>query len=135
LERDFAELGSRRKSNIQGLGLVLEQALQCRGNSRIGLGQASRAQSLDRAAAHPTVSFGAAALGSLLGFGQTRQRFDDFRFERGRHWRLLVAVPFQVPALVTIGSRIEYDVRFTQQKHEGFWTVNLGYAFGVGRSR
>ena len=48
LERDFAELGSRRKSNIQGLGLVLEEALQRRGNSRIGLCQASRAQSLDR---------------------------------------------------------------------------------------
>jgi hypothetical protein len=40
-----------------------------------------------------------------------------------------------VPRLVTLGSRIEYDLRFTPQKHEGFWTVNLGYAFGVGRER
>ncbi len=40
-----------------------------------------------------------------------------------------------VPRLVTIGSRIEYDLRFTPQKHEGFWTVNVGYAFGMGRDR
>ena len=29
--------------------------------------------------------------------------------------------------------RLEYDVRFTPQKNEGFWTVNVGVAIGAGR--
>ncbi|MDI3291007.1 hypothetical protein [Polyangium sp. 15x6] len=40
-------------------------------------------------------------------------------------------VPVEPPDMLTIGTRIEYDLRFTSQPHEGFWTVNLGYAIGV----
>lgn len=36
------------------------------------------------------------------------------------------------PRMFTIGTRIEYDVRFTPQPHAGFWTLNVGYALGVG---
>lgn len=36
------------------------------------------------------------------------------------------------PRMFTIGTRIEYDVRFTPQPHEGFWTLNVGYALGFG---
>lgn len=36
--------------------------------------------------------------------------------------------------LLTIGTRIEYDLRFTRQPHEGFWTANVGFALG-GRAR
>lgn len=40
------------------------------------------------------------------------------------------------PDVLTVGTRIEYDVRFTTQPNEGFWTVNVGYALGVApRSR
>ncbi|MDC3962768.1 hypothetical protein [Polyangium jinanense] len=35
------------------------------------------------------------------------------------------------PEMLTLGTRIEYDLRFTSQPNEGFWTVNLGYALGV----
>jgi len=38
----------------------------------------------------------------------------------------------KLPGMVTLGVRIEYDLRFTSQPHEGFLTANLGYAFGVG---
>ena len=31
-------------------------------------------------------------------------------------------------ASITIGTRIEYDLRFTSQPHEGFSTVNVGFA-------
>ena len=35
--------------------------------------------------------------------------------------------------LLTLGSRIEYDLRFTSRPHEGFWTVNVGWAIGDGK--
>lgn len=40
-------------------------------------------------------------------------------------------VPLKTPDMLTLGTRIEYDLRFTPQPHEGFWTVNVGYAVGV----
>ncbi|MDI1433357.1 hypothetical protein [Polyangium sorediatum] len=40
-------------------------------------------------------------------------------------------IPVSAPGMLTLGTRIEYDLRFTSQPHEGFWTVNLGYAVGA----
>jgi hypothetical protein len=40
------------------------------------------------------------------------------------------APPRAIEGLFTLGTRIEYDLRFTSQPHEGFWTVNLGWALG-----
>jgi hypothetical protein len=34
------------------------------------------------------------------------------------------------PLMLTLGTRFEYDLRFTSQPHEGFWSLNLGAAFG-----
>jgi len=34
------------------------------------------------------------------------------------------------PLMLTVGTRFEYDLRFTSQPHEGFWSLNLGAAFG-----
>ncbi|MDI1480839.1 hypothetical protein QHF84_29735 [Polyangium sp. y55x31] len=42
-------------------------------------------------------------------------------------------IPREPPEMLTIGTRIEYDLRATSQPHEGFWTVNVGYAVGVGQ--
>jgi|SRR6185503_15989975 len=35
-----------------------------------------------------------------------------------------------LPLLLTLGTKIEYDIRFTSQPHEGFWSTNLGIAVG-----
>ena len=35
--------------------------------------------------------------------------------------------------MLTVGSRIEYDLRFTSRPHEGFWTMNVGWAIGDGK--
>lgn len=34
------------------------------------------------------------------------------------------------PLMLTLGARCEYDLRFTSQPSEGFWSVTLGAAFG-----
>lgn len=41
-------------------------------------------------------------------------------------------LPLLIPAMVTVGARIEYALRFTHQPHEGFLTLNVGYAVGIG---
>jgi len=66
------------------------------------------------------VSFGmfspAAELGMIIGFKSKSPS----------------GVPVKLPDMLTLGTRIGYDLRFTSQPNEGFWTVNLGYAVGSG---